>query len=279
MRLYQKYFPGNYNELIACYPQFYRDVLEMRAILEAHGAIADRLEADIERVYLNSFIDCADEATISELEEFLDIRLNRERTLEERRRLVKTFFIGFGKLSASMIVEMVRDYTSETAEVRFEPSDDAGNNTLYLYLPCDNLGAAEINDIFYILEKRIPAHINWQVIFQIAPAQTVYAGAGVDLQMYQYIQTDLAVYSEQGIESPALYAGAGAAIQMYQSIETEPAVYALDGMQSPVIHAGAGAAVQMYQYLQVEPAGISSRMTWGDLLTLSWGRFVSETEE
>ena len=97
--------------------------------------------------------------------------------------------------------------------------------------------------------------------------------------MYQYIQTDLAVYSEQGIESPALYAGAGAAIQMYQSIETEPAVYALDGMQSPVIHAGAGAAVQMYQYLQVEPAGISSRMTWGDLLTLSWGRFVSETEE
>ena len=124
-----------------------------------------------------------------------------------------------------------------------------------------------------------PSHLAADVTFLLNPAQTVYAGAGVDLQMYQYIQTDLAVYSEQGIESPALYAGAGAAIQMYQSIETEPAVYALDGMQSPVIHAGAGAAVQMYQYLQVEPAGISSRMTWGDLLTLSWGRFVSETEE
>ena len=93
MRLYQKYFPGNYDELITYYPKFYRDVLEMRAILEAHGAVLDELEDNIELVFFNNFIDTADEQTISDLEKFLDIKLNRSRSLEVRRRFVKSFFV------------------------------------------------------------------------------------------------------------------------------------------------------------------------------------------
>lgn len=99
MKFYDKYYTSNYEELITYYPRFYRDVFEMVEILKAHGRIADGMEDNIEQAYLNGFIDYADEATIAKLERFLEIGLNRNRTLEERRRLVKSYFVGFGNLT------------------------------------------------------------------------------------------------------------------------------------------------------------------------------------
>lgn len=80
MKFYEKHFENNFEELITYYPRFYRDVYEMVEILKAHGSIADGLEADIERTYLNSFIDYADEETITKLERFLMIGLNKSRS-------------------------------------------------------------------------------------------------------------------------------------------------------------------------------------------------------
>ena len=51
---YNKYYPNNYEELISYYPKFYREVFEMRAILEAEGSLADDMEDNIERVFDNS---------------------------------------------------------------------------------------------------------------------------------------------------------------------------------------------------------------------------------
>ena len=67
LRLYDKYYQNNFEELLTYYPRFYRDVLEMVEILKAQGHVADRLEADIEQTFLNSFIDYADEAAIGRL--------------------------------------------------------------------------------------------------------------------------------------------------------------------------------------------------------------------
>ena len=74
VKFYNRYFNNNYDELITYYPQFYRDVLEMRAILEAHGATLDVLQDGIERTYLNNFIDYADEQTIANFERFIGIQ-------------------------------------------------------------------------------------------------------------------------------------------------------------------------------------------------------------
>lgn len=182
MRFFNKYYANNYEELITYYPRFYRDVFEMVEILKAHGRIADALEDDIERTYFNSFIDYADEATIEKLEKFLDIGLNKSRTLEERRRLVKSYFVGFGKVSASMLASMIESYTHAPVEIYFEPSDDERNNTLFLNFQRGSELTLYMSDIILLLSKKLPAHINWQ-------AAVVYRfpiGVGAKRRYYKY---------------------------------------------------------------------------------------------
>lgn len=163
MKFYDKYFKNNYEELITYYPRFYRDVFEMVEILKANGRISDRLEEDIEQAYLNCFIEYADEATITKLEKFLMIGLNKSRTLEERRRLVKSYFVGFGKVSASMLEEMITSYTNAPVRSRFEPFDEEGNNRLYIEFERGKEPTLYMSDIMLLLSKKLPAHIDYQV--------------------------------------------------------------------------------------------------------------------
>ena len=162
MRFYEKQFENNFEELITYYPRFYRDVYEMVEILKANGRVFDRMEGDIEQTYLNCFIEYADEETIKKLEDFLDIRLNKSRTLEERRRLVKSYFIGFGKVSATMLKEMIQSYTGAEVECKFEPFDEARNNMLYLNFQRGKEPTLYMSDINLLLSKKIPAHIKWR---------------------------------------------------------------------------------------------------------------------
>lgn len=162
MKFYEKYFENNYEELITYYPRFYREVYEMVEILKAHGRIADEVEANIEQTYLNNFIDYADEETIGKLEKFLMIGLNKARTLEERRRLVKSYFVGSGKVSATMLKEMIQSYTNAEADVYFEPFDDEDNNMLYINFQRGKEPTLYMSDIHQLLGKKIPAHIIWQ---------------------------------------------------------------------------------------------------------------------
>lgn len=182
MRFYEKYYPGNSEELITYYPKYYRDVLEMRAILEAHGAVLDELEDNIERVFFNSFIDTADEQAITDLERFLDIKLNRARSLETRRRFVKAFFVGFGKVSASLLAAIINSYTEGPVEASLEPFDSAGNNLLKLLYGRGEAETLYIDDIDYLLSKKIPAHIAWQALLTYRSP----IGIGVSRQHYWF---------------------------------------------------------------------------------------------
>ena len=162
MKFYEKYYANNYEELITYYPRFYRDVFEMVEILKAHGRIADGMEGNIEQAYLNGFIDYADEATISKFEKFLEIGLNKDRTLEERRRLVKSYFVGFGKVSASLICQMISAYTNAPVTCRFEPFDEEGNNLLYIDFQRSDGETIYMSDILLLLSRKLPAHIAYR---------------------------------------------------------------------------------------------------------------------
>lgn len=182
MKFYDKYYENNFEELITYYPRFYRDVFEMVEILKAHGGIADELEANIEQTYLNSFIDYADEDTIEQLEKFLNIGLNKSRTLEERRRLVKSYFVGFGKVSASMLAEMIQSYTGASVDIKFEPFDEEGNNMLYINFRRGDEPTLYMSDINLLLGKKIPAHIQYQA----AVTYHFPVGVGVRRRHYRY---------------------------------------------------------------------------------------------
>ena len=164
MRFYDRYFSNNYNELITYYPRFYRDVLEMRAILEAHGAALDVLQDGIERTYLNNFIDYADERTIADFERFIGIQTDADKTLEQRRMLVKSYLIGFGKISASVLSEIIKTCTGYNSNIRFEPIDSAGNNALLMDVDWQSEEAftfRQSRELAALLGNRIPAHIRW----------------------------------------------------------------------------------------------------------------------
>lgn len=182
MKFYDKYFANNFDELITYYPRFYRDVFEMVEILKAHGRVADVLEDNIEQTYLNSFVDYADEETIEKLERFLSIGLNKSRTLEERRRLVKSYFVGFGKVSASMIAEMIQSYTGASVDIWFEPFDDAGNNMLYINFQRGDEPTLYMSDINLLLSKKMPAHIQYQA----AVTYHFPVGVGIRRRHYRY---------------------------------------------------------------------------------------------
>ena len=158
---YKKFYKSCYEELINYYPRYYRDVLEMCAILKADGNIADKLEDSIEKVFANAFIDTADAATVARLERFLDLKLKKVGTLEERRRIVKAFFVGSGKTSASMLKSMISAYTNSEVTVRFEPSDADGNNKLYIDFERGSEKDIFIDDIATLVSLRIPAHIDF----------------------------------------------------------------------------------------------------------------------
>lgn len=163
-QFYSRDFADCYEELISYYPRYYREVREMNAILKANGKLLDGTQDAIEQVYNNAFIDFMDEAAVRQMEIFLSINLDKTRTLDERRRLIKSFFAGFGRVSATLLKEMINAYTNAGVEVKFEPFDAAGNNMLYINFERGDEVALYMSDILELLSRKIPAHIAYTPI-------------------------------------------------------------------------------------------------------------------
>ncbi|MCD7810354.1 MAG: YmfQ family protein [Ruminococcus sp.] len=153
-----------YDELITFYPRYYRDVFEMDAILRAEGGLADGAADGMNKMLMNNFIDGADEDTIYLFEKFLGLSLMRQRTLEERRRMTKSYFAGQGKVSATRIRELIYTYTGADTTCEFYPFDSEGNNRLDVIFERGSEGAVYISDIYLLLSKMLPAHIEYRAI-------------------------------------------------------------------------------------------------------------------
>lgn len=183
MKFYERYFAGNYEKLLTYYPRFYQDVWEMREILKAQGRLADELEDDIEQVFLNCFLDYANEAAICRLEQFLKLKQRSGQTLDERRRVVKSYFLGFGKLSASLLAEIIQNVAEcPPPNIRLEPIDNAGNNALLIDFESYENSAQKLAVLQEILAKKIPAHLKMllKAIYEAPPQKlTSYIGGTV----------------------------------------------------------------------------------------------------
>ena len=170
---YNNGFESTYEELVSFYPAFYRDVLEMKAILEANGRVCDTVIDTINGILENAFVNSADEATISRLEAFLNVTPTAGSSLEERRRLVYSFFVGFGKMSASKIKETIRALTGADSSVSFEETDDAGNNSLIIEFERGENPEISLDDINTVLSRKIPAHVAYETYLKYKPAMIV----------------------------------------------------------------------------------------------------------
>ena len=153
MNLYNKYYKSNYEELITYYPLFYKEVREMNEILKAQGKLADNLENSIEQIFSDCFIDTADKNVISSYERIIGIVSDNAKNLEERRSLVKSHLVGTGKISASLIVEMIKAYTGASSRCIFS------NSCLDISVDRGDKSFINFVDISALLSSKLPAHI------------------------------------------------------------------------------------------------------------------------
>lgn len=154
MRLYDNAPSSNYEELKTFYPVWYREVLEMDAIWHALGIELDGLRGGIVQAVNNCFVNTADEKTIERLEEFLYITYDGPRTLEERRAVVASFFIGNGHIGEQEIKELMRSFTSGAVEV------DLIGGTVEISVTREISDRFNLSDSTFVILKRIPAHLN-----------------------------------------------------------------------------------------------------------------------
>lgn len=150
MKLYERYFKNDYEELITYYPRFYREVFEMVEILKAFGRVSDTLEENIERAYLNNFILTADAETIKVWEGILDITYEEKLTLDQRKRVVIARIMGYGHIGEPEIRGIIANYTERAVAVDFAKG--------VIYITIEGEIFDEMN-LWNTLLRRIPAHL------------------------------------------------------------------------------------------------------------------------
>lgn len=156
--LYPNGFPSAYEELKTFYPVFYRDVFEMDAIWRAAGGGLDEIEDGVDAVVNNNFVSLMDTDALAQMETFLGIPLNQKRTLEARRKLVASYFIGGNHIGSPEIKDIVFRYTGVSPSVGFK------NSRIYVKLfPKDNSTFLP-SDVMECLKRKIPAHLSLSLV-------------------------------------------------------------------------------------------------------------------
>lgn len=183
---YENEFDSCYEELITFYPIFYKEIFEMNEILKTYGKLLDMTRKNIDAMLSDNYIQTADEPTIARLERFLYINTDKTKSLEERRKFVLSFFIGFGRISATKIKAIIKNYTNADADVEFKVFDDKGNNCLYV--TCDRGKETNLRmyDVADILTRKLPAHIFLNLlikyVFDCSENNKNYIGAKIRMK-------------------------------------------------------------------------------------------------
>lgn len=161
-QLLNDYYATTYEEIVNYSPDYYAEVKEMQAVYKAEGDTIDDVKDGIEKVFDNCFIDTMDEATIAEMERFLHIHMHGERSLDDRRRLVKSYFVGAGKMSESLLSDIIGTYTGTKSECDLRPFDAQGNNALFIDTKRGEEASFYASDIMELIRAKLPAHIAYQ---------------------------------------------------------------------------------------------------------------------
>lgn len=169
--LYPNGFPSVYEELKTFYPVFYRDVFEMDAIWRTCGGGMDEIEDDVDRVANSTYISLMDETALAQMEAFLDVPPDGSRTLEERRKLVSSYFLGAVHIGAREIKEIAKAFTEGKCEVSF------ANSEVYIHIKADISDTPPADDFFFILRKKIPAHLGVNTEIEIEFTENLYVAA------------------------------------------------------------------------------------------------------
>lgn len=168
----------NYEEIITYGPRWWLEWLEMDANYRYAGWTLDLMAYWMERVISNQFPRHADLETVEKLEKLFNIDVDYSMTLEERRRVVESYYFYNGHLSRTVIQSIIMTCTECESRLWWDGED---NNILKIdILQKETDISAAADRVFCIIERRKPAHIamNIRICVQRVFYQTVRIYSG-----------------------------------------------------------------------------------------------------
>ena len=164
---------NKYDELKSYLPDIFTSIKDVDVFLKIVGLEFDKLENSTFIARNNNFINLSDEKTISSLEKFMYIPYNSNRTLADRKNLIISFFTGNGKIGITEIKEVVKVFTTSVCDVLFADS------TITIKIIKDISETFILSDCYFILRKKVPAHLKLEITIVSSFFDVCYVGAGI----------------------------------------------------------------------------------------------------
>ena len=102
---------SGYEEIVSYSPRYYGRIKEMDAVFRLAGMFIDLMAKDLEGVMELQFVRYMDGEPLTRLENFLGINVNKEQSVEERRKTVLSYFFKSGGASGMNIKKLISIFT------------------------------------------------------------------------------------------------------------------------------------------------------------------------
>lgn len=160
-----------YEQISSFYPRWYLEIYEMNEILKIEALVAENAQKAIDLILDNHFLDTIDVGKATELEHYLGITTSANRSIEERRLVIKSYFLGRGKLSLAQIISIVQALSGGKVTATFSKRNNNGDNGIKLNIyNCYIKGM--LIDIISTLQNRVPAHLWVSILYEPTQIKT-----------------------------------------------------------------------------------------------------------
>ncbi|OZV11066.1 hypothetical protein CIW83_16920 [Tissierella sp. P1] len=198
------------SKMLKYLPPYERQSKVFQEIMKAEEIEFEKIHTEIKDLEKQFFVDTATWGlAIYEKELKLPIRPNK--SLEERRSIIKAKMRGMGKVDAEMIKAIVEAFTKSSVEVTFD-------GIIKIIFSNQDTIILNMNDMFEAIEEIKPAHLDYETIlvFELKENDIYICStliSGEEITVYPYSPRELfskgkvyvAVGSNTGLESITVY--------------------------------------------------------------------------
>lgn len=175
--------PG-YEEIVSYGPMWWTEYLEMDAVYKFAGWTLDLMAWFLEKIVGNQFPGTADEEGLAIFENILGIQPEAGSSLEERRKIVLLYYSGTGKLSGSVIQNLIRSYMGCDSDILWD-------GQIFEIKILGEDGPQQLNEGFLeVIRRRMPAHIAYGISLKEQIMQPEYVALAHTLAPHLTIHMD-----------------------------------------------------------------------------------------
>lgn len=158
-------------DLMQILPEYFRGVLEFKELMKTDQAVLTELEANIEQIRKNFYIQTADETTLAQKEALFDISASPVEKIEYRRQRLLQKYNTIVPFSEDFLRDQLRELFGED----FTLIVDATASKMKVSVTSSRYGAVDL--LYNLLWDVIPAHIEIHANQQV----NNYSSAGLHI--------------------------------------------------------------------------------------------------